>query len=892
MRMEIATRTYNSLKKVSHKPEHYSQMEQAKPSYDRILVLDTETRSDEKQALTFGSYAIMRGSTVEELGLFYNTRIVSDDELRILQNYCKRDQIIKLYTLEEFNELVFYPNVYTDQIPCTAYNMSFDLSRIATDYAYAKKKMKGGFTFKLSDKKKLPPIRVKHLNTAEQLIEFQNTKYSRFKGNFIDCQTLTMIMMDRKHVSLSAACERYNKIHKKLHVSEHGKITREYLDYNIEDTLSTAELFRTLKNEYERFEVDLPLTKVFSSASIGKAFLEKLGIKPFIELSPDFPPEIYGKIMQAYFGGRCEDRIRKTPVRVTALDFTSMYPSLFILLGLYDFLIAERLEFKDDTEQVKKFVDGINSIEDLRNPDVWKKLNVIVEILPDDDLLPVRARYDENTFTVGLNYLSSKETLYYGLPSVIHSKLRTGKTPNIKSAISFNPVGRQNTLKKAKLLGMEMDPLKDNVFKFLVEEKQRSKIAKDGRDRQIKILVNATSYGIYIQLDLEDKESEVIVYGGNASFPDFKRFEKPGRYFNPIISTIITDGAKLLLGICECILEKHGEVMAYSDTDSTYVPPMYAKEIIEFFDPLNPYNNIDHLLKIEENDIWFYGISAKRYVLYNMNEQGDFRIEDENGDENYSLHGLGHLLNPFGKVNHWQKEIWLDILRLHYDKLSVDDLLNKYRGYYAISQFTVSTASLMKRFTRLNARHDYDSMIKPFNFLLVGFGNTEDVKPIASFSKNPQSMPYSPFVNYRDGKIMAGQKYFKTLADELWSYINHPESKLDGDIGIMQRKHVRVDNIAYIGKEADKIEDNISGLEKLAYNIYYNPKNLETIFSWTWNEVKQCGIPESQFYALKKQLKEGKRLKLSSKTSKRLKSICKQEVIKRIGASTGEKVAG
>ena len=120
---------------------------------------------------------------------------------------------------------------------------------------------------------------------------------------------------------------------------------------------------------------------------------------------------------------------------------------------------------------------------------------------------------------------------------------------------------------------------------------------------------------------------------------------------------------------------------------------------------------------------------------------------------------------------------------------------------------------------------------------------------------------------------MEGQHYFKSLADELWGYINHPEAKLEGNIGLLQRKHIVADNILYIGKEADKVEYNLNGLENANYNIYTNPKRIENVLSRTWKEVRQCEIPESQFYALKKQFKQGKRLKLHSKTLARLNSL-------------------
>ena len=122
-----------------------------------------------------------------------------------------------------------------------------------------------------------------------------------------------------------------------------------------------------------------------------------------------------------------------------------------MLLGLYDYLIAERTEYVDDTINVKKLLEEI-TLEDLRNPETWKKLIALVEIKPDDDLLPVGAEYSKDIFTVGLNHISCKKALYYGLPSIILSKLLTGKIPKIKSAIRFVPIGRQSTMKKSKIL--------------------------------------------------------------------------------------------------------------------------------------------------------------------------------------------------------------------------------------------------------------------------------------------------------------------------------------------------------------------------------------------------------------------------------------------------------
>ena len=118
---------------------------------------------------------------------------------------------------------------------------------------------------------------------------------------------------------------------------------------------------------------------------------------------------------------------------------------------------------------------------------------------------------------------------------------------------------------------------------------------------------------------------------------------------------------------------------------------------------------------------------------------------------------------------------------------------------------------------------------------------------------------------------MLGQQYFKTMDDELWDYINHPESKMDGNIGVLRRKHIVVDKIVYVGKEGDKIEQNLSGLGKVNYNIYRNPKDVITkILSLSCKDAKQLGISKGQYYNLINNARNGKLSKLKNKTLKRL----------------------
>ena len=109
--------------------------------------------------------------------------------------------------------------------------------------------------------------------------------------------------------------------------------------------------------------------------------------------------------------------------------------------------------------------------------------------------------------------------------------------------------------------------------------------------------------------------------------------------------------------------------------------------------------------------------------------------------------------------------------------------------------------------------------------MLVGFGTDKNIKPISPFYDNKQAIAQLEFVNYRNGEVMKGEEYFKTLADELWHYINKKEAKLEeGENGIMKRRHIIVDKIGYIGKEADKIESNLGGLNGPEVDVSHDPR--------------------------------------------------------------------
>jgi hypothetical protein len=138
--------------------------------------------------------------------------------------------------------------------------------------------------------------------------------------------------------------------------------------------------------------------------------------------------------------------------------------------------------------------------------------------------------------------------------------------------------------------------------------------------------------------------------------------------------------------------------------------------------------------------------------------------------------------------------------------------------------------------------------------MLVGVSNDKNVKLITSFSKTPNEAIYKPFIDRKTGKIIDGMQYWKPLSEELAQYINHKEHKLEGETGVLQRRHIVVDNLNYIGKEANNIEEVISGVDRLDQNYYYDKNELkERLLMLSIRDAEKLGIKKITLMKIKKE---------------------------------------
>jgi hypothetical protein len=256
-------------------------------------------------------------------------------------------------------------------------------------------------------------------------------------------------------------------------------------------------------------------------------------------------------------------------------------------------------------------------------------------------------------------------------------------------------------------------------------------------------------------------------------------------------------------------------------------------------------------------------LSAKRYALFLKDPNGTpalLRKEKSWGDDRWSEHGLGHLLNPIdpdSEDREWIAQVWLNILK---HELGFKTTPLEFEERPAIGRISVSSPMMMRPFENLNRNKKYTHQIKPFNFLLSCHINelghppgvdAEHFHLIAPYDKNPKKWMKQEWIDEYSGKSYGiktwgkhGDRFtarVKTYHEVLEDYKVHPESKCadaEGKIcdketvGLVQRRHVQIKQFKFIGKESNSFENVEAGLEhpeRNVYTEYIDPKRDE----WT-----------------------------------------------------------
>ena len=187
---------------------------------------------------------------------------------------------------------------------------------------------------------------------------------------------------------------------------------------------------------------------------------------------------------------------------------------------------------------------------------------------------------------------------------------------------------------------------------------------------------------------------------------------------------------------------------------------------------------------------------------------------------------------------------------------------------------------MIKPLAKLNEGRRYVDQIKPFNFLLTchvkALGHPVGTDPerlhlIGRYDNDPTRWLKLDWINQYTGKTYrittAGHHgsrntaRVKTIGEVLSEYEFHPEVKCadrDGKTcgkqttGLLQRRHIRVEQIKYIGKESNSLEEVETGLihsEQNVYTEYPDPRRDE------WQTKTRPALKEIPLQSLVKECK-------------------------------------
>ncbi len=774
-----------------------------------VLAFDTETTTDRAQRLIFGWYRYARWQPDGTLATVEEGTLTADDlpernpaGFRTLQTFAKahaadvafnRYGAIRVRFRRDFLNDVLWPAIRAEALIC-GLNLPFDLSRLAVAWGETRRRRKRqrqgmppsdvfvrGFSLALweyQDKvtgawranSYRPRVRIKHVDTKRAFIGLGPVRQRDRRdpppgGRFLDMKTLGFSVTN-KGLSLKTACEVFGVAEGKATAERHGVIDATYIEYARQDVRAYVGLLERLRAEFDRHPIDLLPERAHSPASITKGYLRIMGITPLLDREPILPRAVIGQTMSAFYGGRTECRIRRTPVPIIHTDFLAMYMSVQALLGVWQYVTADCIEVVDATAEVQAFLGGM-TLDAAFTRELWPQLTFFAQIVPDGDILPVRAQYDGAAFTIGVNPLSANRQLWYAGPDLVASILLSGKPPKVLRAFHLVPHGTLSTLQPTSLGGVvPINPRHDDFSRFVVEERQRIKQATTRGEPVpahvepfLKVLANA-GYGLFAELNRQELPSgeqlRITVY--SASDEPFAAKtnapEMPGRMAYPPLAALITSAARLMLALLEREVTDRGGTYAFCDTDSMaivaterggLVPCPGGSErtsdgsqaiqaltwaevdaIVARFTALNPYDpsvvsgsileiekvNIDPATG-ERRQLWCFAISAKRYALFVHDEQGMPAVVDDG----YSEHGLGHLLNPDDPDSdnrEWIRTVWTGLI---HEELGLPFTWPSWVDRSAMSRLSASSPHVLNALSK-NQTSDYAGSVKPFNFLI------------------------------------------------------------------------------------------------------------------------------------------------------------------------------
>ena len=100
-------------------------------------------------------------------------------------------------------------------------------------------------------------------------------------------------------------------------------------------------------------------------------------------------------------------------------------------------------------------------------------------------------------------------------------------------------------------------------------------------------------------------------------------------------------------------------------------------------------------------------------------------------------------------------------------------------------------------------------------------------------------------------------------------YVNHPEAKFDVNVGVLERKHIQIDGVVYIGKEANGIDEQAMDVKK-AQEFTNKKEIMENILNISQKQAEALGVSRSRLHGIKNRIRNNWDLNLNTPAVRRL----------------------
>ncbi len=419
----------------------------------------------------------------------------------------------------------------------------------------------------------------------------------------VDTQNADFAYTDRNH-SLKNACKAWGVPFEDRPGEHSGEITLDNVAGCLYDVRKTAALLWAIDDEHKKYPHRPHLSTLPSGAALAKSDLNTLGVRPRLELQPDFDKIAMGQAAESYYGGWVEASIGG-PLPVVYLDFLSMFVSAHALLRLWwqHYTAAHLAVEPIPAEEIAALLDRIRTDPDLLfDPQTHDALDFFAYVRPNGATLPSRVTiptketlrrerlsYSEaqlcepdsaNDSVISIGPVVWEQPIWHAGPDLAHAAMKGGR-PEIVQVWRLRAEGGQlDTL--TPLLFREtdcIDPRTDDFFVKLIELRMREtddELDDKRRKTGYKVVALSGAYGTAaetnpIDIDPDDEKRKlraVMVYADKAFKNWVSRPERPGRFNFFPTAALITAEARLLLAMAKHEVERRGGSVAYCDTDS------------------------------------------------------------------------------------------------------------------------------------------------------------------------------------------------------------------------------------------------------------------------------------------------------------------------------------